>query len=81
MVLLEPTISLGVIDLCFWQEHLLGTMGDVSELGYLLAQNIENPDIIAKFQKSFRNFIESGQVWALGIGFVLGYMFRTFTSS
>ncbi|MEM9138153.1 MAG: hypothetical protein AAGB01_12530 [Cyanobacteria bacterium P01_F01_bin.42] len=29
---------------------------------------------------ALENFIESGQVWALGIGFVLGYIFRSFTS-
>ncbi len=81
MVLFEPTISLGVIDLYSWQDHLLGVTNRGWDVGYLLAQSIENPDIIGKFQKSFRNFVESGQVWALGIGFVLGYLFRTFTSS
>lgn len=29
---------------------------------------------------ALQNFIESGQVWALGIGFVLGYIFRSLTS-
>ncbi|MCM1984354.1 hypothetical protein [Lyngbya confervoides] len=29
---------------------------------------------------AFNNFIESGQVWALGIGFVLGYIVRSFTA-
>jgi hypothetical protein len=37
-------------------------------------------DIIAKFQDSFHHFIDSGQVWALFIGLVLGYIFRSFTS-
>ena len=81
MVLLEPTISLGVIDLPFWQDQLSSVSSHQLGLVHLLAQNFDNVDIISDFQKSWRHFIQSGQVWALGIGFVLGYMFRTFTSS
>ncbi|MEB3311124.1 MAG: hypothetical protein VKJ02_12905 [Snowella sp.] len=47
----------------------------------LLAQNIseiKKIDIIADFQKSFQNFIKSGQVWALGIGLVLGWVLKGF---
>lgn len=31
-------------------------------------------------QDALNNFIESGQVWALGIGFILGYIVRSFTA-
>ncbi len=79
MVLLEPTLSLGIVDLSVWQDNLSWATSQLLDLGYFVAQQIEDPDIIGTFQKSWRNFIESGQVWALGIGFVLGYMFRTFT--
>lgn len=79
MVLLEPTLSLGIVDLSVWQDNLSWATSQLLDLGYFVAQQIEDPDIIGKFQKSWRNFIESGQVWALGIGFILGYMFRTFT--
>jgi hypothetical protein len=37
-------------------------------------------DVIAQFQDAFNHFIKSGQAWALLIGFVLGYIFRSFTS-
>ena len=37
-------------------------------------------DVIAQMQDAFHNFIESGQVWALLIGLVLGYIFRSFTA-
>lgn len=50
------------------------------QVGTLLAQKVEDPNILGKMQSSFQNFIESGQVWALGIGFVLGYLFRNFTA-
>ncbi len=79
MLLFEPTLSLGIMDVSTWHDSLLVEMGQLLNLGYLVAQNIEDPDILGKFQASWENFIESGQVWALGIGFVLGYMFRTFT--
>jgi hypothetical protein len=48
--------------------------------GALLAQKIEDPQIMDQIQENFNYFIESGQVWALGVGFVLGYLFRNFTA-
>ncbi|ACK71295.1 hypothetical protein PCC7424_2890 [Gloeothece citriformis PCC 7424] len=47
---------------------------------WLLALEPEDTDVIAQFQQSFNHFVESGQVWALAIGLVLGYLFRSFTS-
>ena len=46
----------------------------------LLAQTVRDPDVLGQIQRGFENFIESGQVWALIIGFLVGYMFRAFTS-
>jgi hypothetical protein len=48
----------------------------------ILAQNkrIEDINILADIQKSFDKFVSSGQVWALIIGIVIGYMFRSLTS-
>ena len=43
-------------------------------------QDIEDIDVIAQMQDAYNNFIQSGQVWALGIGVVLGYIFRAFTA-
>ncbi|MBJ7900909.1 MAG: hypothetical protein GC158_13565 [Cyanobacteria bacterium RI_101] len=51
---------------------------------YLLGQNIskvQSIDIMADFQKAFKNFIESGQVWALGIGLVIGWVLHGFIGS
>ena len=57
-----------------WQEQL-------PAIGSLIAQTLSKDyDIFADAQKAFNNFIESGQVWALGIGLVFGYMFRAFTT-
>jgi hypothetical protein len=37
-------------------------------------------DLFNNVGQSWSNFIQSGQVWALIIGFVLGYLFRSITS-
>ncbi|WP_107671020.1 hypothetical protein [Cyanothece sp. BG0011] len=80
MLLFEPTIHLNWPHFALWSEPLSLFHNPPMEVTHLFAQKIEDPQIIEKMQKSWRNFIESGQVWALGIGFVLGYIFRTFTS-
>lgn len=46
----------------------------------LLAQQINEPDLLGDFQKTFDNFIQSGQGWALLIGLIIGYVIRGFTS-
>ena len=45
----------------------------------LLAQAIEDPDILGQLQDAWYNFIDSGQVWALLIGTFFGYTFKGFT--
>lgn len=45
----------------------------------LLAQNIEDPDILGQIQDAWYNFIDSGQVWALLVGTFFGYTFKGFT--
>jgi hypothetical protein len=45
----------------------------------LLAQSIEDPDILGQIQDAWYNFIDSGQVWALLIGSFFGYTFKGFT--
>ncbi|HEY9887268.1 MAG TPA: hypothetical protein V6D02_02645 [Candidatus Obscuribacterales bacterium] len=44
-----------------------------------LAQTFDQ-DIVGDLGAVFKNFIESGQVWALLIGFVLGYLLRGVTT-
>ncbi|MEL4896656.1 hypothetical protein [Crocosphaera sp. Alani8] len=80
MLLFEPFINHNLLPVFFWVDASSFFHHPWIEVSHLLAQQIEDPDIIATFQKSWKNFIESGQVWALGIGFVLGYIFHTFTS-
>jgi hypothetical protein len=46
----------------------------------VLAQNVTDPDIIGQIQKAWNNFVQTGQIWALLIGLVIGYILRNLTS-
>jgi hypothetical protein len=37
-------------------------------------------DLFGDVQRSFDNFVKTGQVWAFLIGIILGYIVRSFTS-
>lgn len=45
----------------------------------ILAQEF-NQDILGDMKGSFNAFVESGQLWALLIGVVIGYIFKSLTS-
>ncbi|MCE2671292.1 MAG: hypothetical protein ACK4YL_21230 [Microcystis sp.] len=61
--------------------HHLSVSIDFSPLTNVLMTILDQDvDVIGNFQKSFSNFVKTGQVWALLIGFIVGYMFRGFTS-
>ena len=45
----------------------------------LLAQSIQDPDVLGQIQDAWYWFIDSGQVWALLIGTFFGYIFKGFT--
>ncbi len=42
------------------------------------AQMIEDPDVIGQMTDAWQNFVETGQVWAMLIGLILGYIFANF---
>ncbi|NEP09204.1 MAG: hypothetical protein F6J92_22530 [Symploca sp. SIO1A3] len=59
----------------------LGVLSSHLNLDWLvLAQTIEDPDLLGQIQDTWNNFVKSGQIWALLIGIVIGYFFRNFTS-
>lgn len=45
----------------------------------LLAEQFDT-DVFAGFRRAFNNFIESGQIWALLVGIVIGYIIRGLTT-
>jgi hypothetical protein len=46
----------------------------------LLAQQFKQTDFVGDVSNSWNHFVRTGQVWAMLIGIVLGYMVKTFTS-
>jgi hypothetical protein len=64
-----------------YQDYLPQNMVGYSPVhGTLIAQTVRDANIMGQMQKSFNNFVQSGQVWALLIGLVIGYMVRSLTS-
>ncbi len=52
-----------------------------SSLNYIVvAQTIKDPDLLGNMQVAFNHFVQTGQVWALLIGLVIGYMLRSMLS-
>jgi hypothetical protein len=37
--------------------------------------------VLKDIKKGWNNFVETGQIWALGIGVVVGYLLKSITSS
>jgi hypothetical protein len=46
----------------------------------VLAQNISDPNVLGQMQSSWNHFVKTGQIWALLIGLVIGYIIRNLTS-
>ena len=75
------TLSLSGVDTLFDHQSVSLLGHQFSDLTTLLAQNLgemKKIDILGDFQKSFQNFIKTGQVWALGIGLVIGWLLKGF---
>ncbi|WP_414564696.1 MULTISPECIES: hypothetical protein [unclassified Anabaena] len=46
----------------------------------MLGQHINDPDLLGQIQHNWNNFVQTGQIWALLIGLVIGYIMRNLTS-
>jgi hypothetical protein len=59
----------------------LGTLNHYLSNDWLvLAQSVQDPEVLTRIQDAWSNFISTGQVWALIIGLIIGYLFRGITS-
>jgi hypothetical protein len=45
----------------------------------ILAQQFQQ-DILGDLTKAFNHFVKTGQLWAMVIGFILGFVFKSITS-
>lgn len=74
-------VSAGLDSISSWSDALGGLSHPLSVDWLVLAQQASSDtDIIAKMQNSWNTFVSTGQVWALLIGIVLGYLFKSFTT-
>jgi len=74
LVLLPVTLPLDILG-----DSSLAAYGRHQTKTVVLAQQFDQ-DILADLGGAFNHFIESGQVWALVIGLVLGYLIRGLTA-
>ncbi len=75
---------LGGFTISLWTTILLSnTVNAQSKLPVnwtVIAQTVNDPDLLGQVQKAWNNFVETGQIWALLIGLVVGYLIRNLTS-
>jgi hypothetical protein len=43
-------------------------------------RDIKDPDILGQMQRSWNNFVKSGQIWATLIGIIIGYLLKGLSS-
>ena len=75
---------LGGFTISLWTTILLSnTVNAQSKLPVnwtVIAQTVNDPDLLGQVQTAWNNFVETGQIWALLIGLVIGYLIRNLTS-
>ncbi len=42
----------------------------------IIAQQVNDPDIMGQIATHWKHFVATGQIWALLVGLVLGFVFR-----
>ncbi len=52
---------------------------DVTTHGLVLAQQMQNVDLMANIQNGWTDFLQTGKAGALAVGLVMGYMIRGIT--
>ena len=72
--IIHPSLSLAIIDQSTinWHNSTINTV--------ILAEVPADQDVILQMRKGWDNFVESGQIWALIIGFFIGYLLRSLTA-
>ncbi len=75
-----PDVMTWLIDPSQWIDAVQAIHWDLPmELAKLGDKPLE-VDLGGDVQKSFDNFVKTGQVWAFLIGIILGYLVKTFTT-
>ena len=71
---IPPSLSLAMINQnsVNWDNTITNTV--------ILAEIPADQDVILQIRKGWDNFVDSGQIWALIIGFFIGYLLRSLTA-
>ncbi|WP_009632651.1 hypothetical protein [Synechocystis sp. PCC 7509] len=46
----------------------------------IVAQTFKQTDLVGDVQKAFDHFVQTGQIWAMITGLIIGYLFRSLTT-
>jgi hypothetical protein len=64
-----------------WQDAILGGLNHLFSIDWLgLAQLKTETDLFAQVSGAWDNVVKTGQIWALLIGIVFGYLIKAFTT-
>jgi hypothetical protein len=77
-----------LIELCLDNHLLLNDFSIASALlswqnldvGKIVAQSVSDPNVLGQMVSMWNTFIKSGQIWALLMGLVFGYLLRGITA-
>jgi len=73
-------VTVGLSSICHWND-VLGGLNSQSHVDWLvLAQQVNDPNVLGQMQNAWNNFVKTGQIWALLIGIAIGYFLRSMTS-
>lgn len=59
--------------------HLFANLPSAPTTHWILAQQFQQ-DVLGDLSKAFNEFVRTGRLWALLVGFVIGYIFKSLTS-
>ncbi|MBC5795091.1 hypothetical protein H5968_08005 [Sphaerospermopsis sp. LEGE 00249] len=63
-----------------FHDTLFSLLGNIHIDINFVATKIQDPDVLGQMQNAWNNFVKTGQVWAMLIGMVIGYMFKSLTT-
>ena len=74
-----PEITTHIASAIDWHSAHLELFHHATSGGLFVAQ--VDSTLGNNVQSAWNNFVESGQIWAMGLGILLGYWFRSMTVS
>ncbi|WP_210437092.1 hypothetical protein [Oxynema aestuarii] len=81
MILLLHGLANDLASAIHWGEWLSVLNGSHFPDASVLAQQVNDPDILGRIQRTWMTFVKTGQIWAFIIGAILGYVFRGITGT